>query len=149
MSEMQAKLVTGILSDRYQRPADLATLHAASRAQLLRDFPTLNTETIHPVEMFPYCDQLAGLMGSLPTLRKVGSLRRWLMVQLAPASTLQYVDDDFDPREMDAQVIHSPPVITLLLLGIKLLLDLPYQILKGPTGRKISQTSLSTSADRP
>jgi hypothetical protein len=149
MSEMQAKLVTGILSGRYQRPPDLAALHAASRAQLLRDFPTLNTETIHPVEMFPYCDQLARLMGSLPTLRKVGSLRRWLKIHFSPASTLQYVDEDFDPREMDAQVVHSPPVITALLLFIKLLLDLPYQVIKGPTGRKIPQTSLSTAGDRP
>ena len=149
MSEMQAKLVTGILSERHARPPDLATLHAASRAQLLRDFPTLNTETIHPVEMFPYCDHLARLMGSLPTLRKVGSLRRWLKVQLAPASTLHYVDEDFDTREMDAQVIHSPPVITALLLFIKLLLDLPYQVIKGPAARKNPQTSLSMASDRP
>lgn len=149
MSEMQAKLVTGILSGRYERPRDLAALHAAGRARLLQDFPTLNTETIHPVEMFPYCDQLARMMGSYPSLRKVGSLRRWLKIQFSPASTLQYLDEDYDPREMDAQVIHTPPVITLLLLLIKLLIDWPYRALMGRATRRSPQSSLSMAAERP
>lgn len=138
MSELQAKLITGILSGRYQRPPDLAARHAEGRAQLLRDFPTLNTETIHPVEMFPYCDQLARMMDSLPTLRKVGSLRRWWKIQLSPASTLQYLDDDYDPRAMDTQVVHTPPVITVLLLLIKALLDWPYRALKRRDSRGIA-----------
>jgi hypothetical protein len=48
---------------------------------------------------------------------------------LSPASTLHYVDDDFDPEEIDSQIVHSPPVITVLLLLIKLL-DLPYRALR-------------------
>ena len=149
MSEMQAKLVTAIMSGRVERPPDLAARHAEGRARLLQDFPTLNTETIHPVEMFPYCDQLARLMGSYPEPKKVGSLRRWLKIQLSPASTLQYLDEDYDPRELDAQVVHSPPVITVLLVLIKLLLDLPYRTLRGSAVRKSSQSSLSLAAERP
>lgn len=149
MSEMQAKLVTGILAGRIQRPADLAAAHAVSRAKLRRMFPTLNTETIHPVEMIPYCDELAGLMGSLPTLRRVGSFRRWLKIQLAPVSTLQYVDEDYDPKGMDAQVVHSPALITGLLVLIKVLLDIPYKLLKGRADRKIRPTSPSLSVGRP
>ncbi|MCW1926596.1 FAD/NAD(P)-binding protein [Luteolibacter arcticus] len=149
MSEMQAKLVTGILAGRYERPPNLATLQAEARERLLRDFPTLNTETIHPVEMFPYCDQLARMMSSYPELRKVGSLRRWLKIQLSPASTLHYLDEDYDPRQMDTQVIHSPRVITVLLFLIKLLLDLPYRALRGKGVRKSSQTSLSLAAEPP
>jgi hypothetical protein len=112
-------------------------------------FPTLNTETIHPVEMIPYCDELAVLMGSLPTLRRVGSFRRWLKIQLAPVSTLQYVDEDFDPKGMDAQVVHSPALITGLLVLIKVLLDMPYKLLKGQGGRMIRPTSLTPTASRP
>jgi len=149
MSEMQAKLVTGILAGRIQRPADLAAAHAVSRAKLRRMFPTLNTETIHPVEMIPYCDELADLMGSLPTLRRVGSFRRWLKIQLAPVSTLQYVDEDYDPKGMDAQVVHSPALITGLLVLIKVLLDIPYKLLKGRADRKIRPTSPSLSVGRP
>ncbi|MCW1884288.1 FAD/NAD(P)-binding protein [Luteolibacter flavescens] len=149
MSEMQAKLVTGIMAGWYERPADLASKQAESRARLLRDFPTLNTETIHPVEMFPYCDELARLMGSFPSLRKVGSFRRWMKIQLSPASTLQYMDDDYNTREMDEQVIHTPPVITVLLVAIKLLLDLPYRLVRGPLARRHSQTSLPLVPERP
>ena len=149
MSEMQAKLVTGIIAGRFQRPPDLAAAHAASRATLRRMFPTLNTETIHPVEMIPYCDELAVLMGSLPTLWRVGSFRRWLKIQLAPVSTLQYVDEDFNPKEMDEQVVHSPILITGILVLIKVLLDMPYKLLKGRGDRKIRPSSLSLSASRP
>ena len=149
MSEMQAKLVTGILDGRFQRPANLAAVQAASRAKLLLKFPKLNTETIHPVEMIPYCDQLALLMGSLPTLRRVGSFRRWLKIQLAPVSTLQYVDEDFDPEQMDAQVVHSPALITGLLILIKVLLDVPYKLLKGRGERMARPDSPPLSPSRP
>jgi dimethylaniline monooxygenase (N-oxide forming) len=129
MSEMQARLVTGIIAGRYERPSDIAALHQVTRERQLREFPSLNTDTIYPVEMFPYCDQLARMMGSYPSLRKVGSLRRWLKIQLSPASTIHYVDDDFDPQSIDAQVIHSPLLITVLLSLIKLI-DWPYRLFK-------------------
>ena len=97
----------------------------AERARVEREFPLLNTEALLPVEMFPYCDQLAGMRNSLPTVRKVG-LRRWWKIMRAPASTLHYLDDDYDADAVDSQRVHSPPLITGLLVLIKLV-DLLYR----------------------
>jgi hypothetical protein len=132
ISEMQAKLVIGMIAGRWKRPFGTENLHARARNKQLREFPSLNTETIYPVEMFPYCDILARLMDAYPSLRKVGSLSRWLKIQLSPASTMHYVDDDYDAQSIDAHAIHSPPVITMLLTLIKLI-DWPYRLVKGET----------------
>jgi hypothetical protein len=121
ISEMQAKYVTGVISGEFPRPPDIAALHATGRARLESEFPQLNTETILPVEMFPYCDRLAQAMGSLPTLRKIGSFKAWSKVMLAPASTTHYVDRDHDAEALSMETVHSPALITGLLILIKLL----------------------------
>ena len=121
IAEMQAKYITGIIAGEYPRPPDIRELHTAGQERIRRDFGNLNTAAIHPVEMFPYCDRLTREMGTYPTLRKVGSLRRWARIFLSPASTNQYLDTDFDPEKIDRQKIHSPALITFLLIGIKLI----------------------------
>jgi hypothetical protein len=120
ISEMQAKYVTGIIAGEYKRPTGIRKLHTAGQERIRRDFGSLNTTAIHPVEMFPYCDRLTREMGTYPTLGKVGSLGRWMRIFLSPASTTQYVDKDFDPEKTDHQKIHSPALITVLLVLIKL-----------------------------
>lgn len=128
ISEMQARFVTGVIAGKFDRPTNIAVLHAAGRKRIESDFPKLNTEHIHPVEMIPYCDRLAKMMGTFPSLRNVGSLRRWVKIQLTPASTTHYLDEDFSARETENEKIHSPAVITALLVGVAIL-ALPYQFL--------------------
>ncbi len=126
ISEMQARFVVSAIAGKTPRPAGIAALHTAERHRMDRDFPNLNTTSIHPVEMFPYCDHLARMMGTYPTLRKTGSLKRWLKIQLSPASTNHYLDNDFNPEETDALIIHTPFILTLLLVLIKAL-EMPLQ----------------------
>lgn len=132
ISEMQAKLVIGMITGKWKRPSGIENLHARARDKQLHEFPSLNTDTIYPIEMFSYCDILARLMESYPSLRNVGSPWRWLKIQLSPASTMHYVDDEYDAQSIDTQTIHSPPVITMLLMLIKLI-DWPYRMVKGET----------------
>ncbi|MGB1129803.1 MAG: NAD(P)-binding domain-containing protein [Haloferula sp.] len=127
ISEMQAKWVTSLIAGVAKRPEDLEDRHRLERENVEQEFPQLNTDAMLPVEMFPYCDALARMLNSLPTPRKVG-LRRWWKIMRAPASTLHYVDEDFDAQAVDSQKVHSPPVITLLLLLIRLA-DFPYRFL--------------------
>jgi hypothetical protein len=128
ISEMQAQYVTGLLGGRYRRPPDLREAHRRDRERLTRTFPELDTDGMYPVEMFPYCDRLAKRMGIYPSLRKAGSLRSWLKIWLSPASTMHYLDENYDADFLAEQPIHAPAIITVLLLLIKLG-DLPYSLL--------------------
>jgi hypothetical protein len=121
ISEMQARFVVSVISGKTPRPPDIAALHASERRRLETDFPQLNFTSIHPVEMFTYCDHLARMMGTYPTLRKTGSLKRWLKIQTSPASTAHYLDADFSPAETDALKIHCPALIVFLLVIVKAL----------------------------
>jgi len=118
ISEQQAKYVTAVLAGKVPRPADIAELQAADRAYLAGRFSRIDIDTIHPVEMFPYCDRLAALTGTLPTRRRLG-LKRWLKLQLAPATTLHYLDEHFDPAAIDDTSVHTPGVLNGLLALIR------------------------------
>jgi len=50
---------------------------------------------------------------------------------------------------MDAQVVHSPALITGLLILIKVLLDVPYKLLKGRGDRMVRPASPSLMPIRP
>ena len=127
INEIQAQYVTGLLEGRYQRPPDIREAHARERARLEMTFPRLDTDRMYPVEMYPYCDRLAKRMGTYPSVRRAGSLRSWLKIWLSPASTLQYIDENYDAEFTAKQPIHSPGLITVLLLLIKLV-DIPYTL---------------------
>lgn len=114
ISEQQARYVTATLAGRIPRPGSLAELHAADRAALEDRFTRIDLDAVYPVEMFPYCDRLACALGTLPTRQALG-FRKWLKVQLAPATTMHYRDDDFDPAEIDREVVHTPWVLNGLL----------------------------------
>lgn len=147
LCEVQAQYVTGLIAGRWPRPPDLAEAHRRDRERLERTYPEIDTGRIYPVDMYPYCDRLARAMGSYPSLRRAGSLRAWCKTWLSPASTLHYLDEDYDPSFVARQPVHAPPSLTLLLLLLKVLVDLPYQALRrrrpatpqgGLTGRRVS-----------
>ncbi|MFD2257747.1 NAD(P)-binding domain-containing protein [Luteolibacter algae] len=130
ISEMQARYVVGTISGKYSRPEGIRALHELDRQRLERDFPNLNTLAIYPVEMFPYCDKLASLMGSYPSIGKTGSIVDWIKIQLTPASTIHYLDGDYSTTDIRNQIIHSPPLIVFLLFLIKII-DYPYRLIRG------------------
>ncbi len=129
MNEVQAQYVTGLLEGRYQRPPDILEAHRHERVLLKKTFPHIEVDLLYPVEMFPYCDRLAKRMGTYPSLRKSGSIQSWLKIWLSPASTLQYIDENYDATFMAKQPIHAPVIITVLLMLIKLF-DVPYSLLR-------------------
>ncbi|MEM7356943.1 MAG: hypothetical protein AAF657_39380, partial [Acidobacteriota bacterium] len=135
ISEMQAQYATGLLSGRQTRPRDIAAAHRRERSSLRQAFPKLDSESMYPVEMFPYCDRLARRMGIYPIRRSAGSWRSWLKIWLSPASTLHYADESYDAAFIARQPIHSPAIITLLLLLIKLA-DLAYAPIRAARGRR-------------
>jgi hypothetical protein len=127
ISEMQARYTVGILAGKYKLPADLKKRQAKEWTQLCAEYSTINTENVYPVEHFTYCDMLAREMNIMPTLAKVRSLRTWLKIMLTPISTLHYMDEYFDPKEIDGQKVYMPVVI-VGFLGLMRLLGLPFWI---------------------
>ena len=134
IAEIQAKYVTRIISGDCPRPVAIKALHSTALQRIERDYGKLNTAATHPVEMFPYCDRLSHQMGIYPTLKKVGSLPRWIRIFLSPASTDQYLDEDFDALRTESRKIHSPPLINALLILIKIF-ELPLRWKFGTSGR--------------
>ncbi|MCB0323853.1 MAG: NAD(P)-binding domain-containing protein [Bdellovibrionales bacterium] len=120
MSELQAKYCSGLLAGRFARPVDIVPQTETQWLELTREFPSINTQCIYPVEHIPYCDLLAKAMGIYPTRRALGSLRLWLKWLLAPASTSHYLDQDFDRPMLETQPIHMPAVLALLVGAIRL-----------------------------
>lgn len=120
ISEVQARFVCGLIADTFPRPANIEALHRADSLSRKVRYKHLRLESIYPVEMFPYCDQLARLMNSFPTLRAIGSLPVWCRMQLTPATTLHY-----DYREMPfsehyaAAPVYMPRSLIIILLVIK------------------------------
>jgi hypothetical protein len=85
------------------------------------EYPAINIENVYPVEQFPYCDQLAQEMSLMPSLSAVKSLRVWLKIMLAPASTTHYMDAYFDPQSIARQKVYTPAVLVALLGLIRML----------------------------
>lgn len=127
ISEMQARYVCGLISGRFDRPVAIVEQHAINRKGLQQRYPRLDTVNVYPVEMFPYCDQLARLMDCYPTLKRVGSPVRWWRMMVSPATTMHYFDDQLARTTASQTPVHSPAAISLLLLLIKPF-DLAYRI---------------------
>jgi hypothetical protein len=72
---------------------------------------------------------LAREMNILPTLTNTGSLKAWLKIMLAPASTSQYVDEYYDRQFIEHQNIFMPVVIISLLTLVQIL-GHPLQLFK-------------------
>lgn len=120
ISEMQARFVTGLLSGEIARPGNLQDLHRIDLEKRRKKFSQLNLDVLFPVEMFPYCDELARLMGCFPTRRTLGSLRAWWRMQLTPATTIHYMREQSQPRaESTSAPVYMPWPLILLLLALK------------------------------
>ena len=120
MSEMQARFVCGLLAGEIPRPDNLLELHRIDLENRRKHFSRLDLDVLFPVEMFPYCDQLARRMNSFPTRRTVGSFRAWWRMQLAPATTIHYKCQEPQGREeCTAAPVYMPLSLILLLLALK------------------------------
>jgi hypothetical protein len=117
ISEMQARYIVFHLAKRLEETAVIKKIHHRNRIELERRFANLDTTNVYPVEMFPYCDQLAREMGCFPRLRKQRSPIQYIRTALSPATTMHYFNDKEMPS--NSSPIFSPLLITLLLLLLK------------------------------
>ena len=128
ISEMQARYTVGVLSGKHSLPADVVRKQIEAHRRLREEYNALDTDTVYPVEQFPYCDVLAKEIGTMPSPDKLG-LRTWLKLMLVPASTTHYVDDYFDEEALERQKVYTPPVLSAIMLLVQLL-TLPLRYLK-------------------
>jgi dimethylaniline monooxygenase (N-oxide forming) len=131
ISEVQARYVCRLIAGELPRPPRIEALHQADRASRTRRYKKVNMDAVYPVEMFPYCDKLAKMMNTFPSLFAVGSLLSWWRMQLAPATTLHYAYSDAESRERyRSAAIYMPATLALLLLMLKPL-NLVYRVFRG------------------
>jgi dimethylaniline monooxygenase (N-oxide forming) len=120
ISELQAQFVTGLISGEFERDPKFEQFHRKDMEARRRRYQKLNVDAVYPVEMFPYCDRLADLMKTRPTLWKLGSIAQWIRMQIAPASTLHYQYKNSKTRRVyQAAPIYMPTLLILLLLMLK------------------------------
>ncbi|WP_145451121.1 NAD(P)-binding domain-containing protein [Gimesia panareensis] len=120
ISEVQARFVCGLIAETFPRPANIVALHRADALSRKVRYKHLRLESIYPVEMFPYCDQLARLMNTFPRLRSIGSLAVWCRMQLTPATTLHYDYREKSSSELYASTpVYMPRSLIIFLLVIK------------------------------
>lgn len=117
ISEIQAYYLVSQLSGRCTPPLDIEKRHLQNRTEMERRFANLDTSDVYPVEMFPYCDQLAREIGCFPSLAKLRSPLRYLRTMLSPATTMHYFHDR--PMPSEGAPIHTPHLLTALLLLLK------------------------------
>lgn len=142
-SEMQARYTVGLLSGKYSLPRGWKEEHHEDWGRLTTEYPKINTENVYPVEHFTYCDLLARDMGIMPTLANVRSLRTWWKIMLTPISTLHYLDEYFDPQDIDRQKVYMPGILFTLLGGMRLL-GFPFRFIAS-IGTLFRNRSLFTS----
>jgi hypothetical protein len=65
----------------------------------------------------------------MPTLARVPSLRTWLKIMLAPASTTHYVDPYFDSQAIDRQQVYTPMILVAVLTLLRLL-GYPFRLIE-------------------
>ncbi|MEZ4631386.1 MAG: hypothetical protein R2880_11875 [Deinococcales bacterium] len=83
ISEIQARYAVGLLAGKYRPPKTVEVIHRANCQRLIQDYPAINSENVYPVEQFPYCDELAKEMGTMPSIAKCG-FNTWLKINCYP-----------------------------------------------------------------
>ena len=120
ISELQARYACGLISGQVNRESEIVKLHQINAEQNRTQFANLNLDAIYPVEMFPYSDQLARLMGAYPSVRSIGSVLKWCREQLTPATTLHYFAHDTEARKcFTKSQVYMPLLLIWLLLMLK------------------------------
>jgi dimethylaniline monooxygenase (N-oxide forming) len=128
-SEMQARYTIGLLSGKYSLPQEWKEQYKKNWEVLTGEYPRINTDNVYPVEHFTYCDMLAHEMGIMPTSASVRSLRTWWKIMLTPISTLHYLDEYFDPQDIDRQKVYMPCIL-LTVLGVIRMLGYPFRFIR-------------------
>ena len=131
ISEMQARYAVGVLTGRHALPTDLRAKQAEAWRSLCREYSSLDTDNVCPVEQFPYCDTLAREMNVMPSRANAPSLATWLKIALAPASTTHYMDEYFDRRMIDQQKVYTPTALVVLMFLVRSL-QTPFERFKRP-----------------
>ncbi len=135
MSEMQARVVANLLAKKIDRPNDIEELHKKNQTCNDRAFSKINQDIIYPVEMFPYCNNIANWLDRVPNRRSLGSCSQWWRAQLTPATTMHYwFDDDVAKRVYQASPVYMPTFLIALLMMIKPM-DLFYRGILGIRSR--------------
>ena len=130
---MQAQYAVGVLAGKYALPTDVREKQEEAWKRLCSEYRTIDTDNVFPVEQYPYCDILAREMGTLPTLKKIGSLHTWLKIMLAPASTIHYLDENFDRQIIEREKIYMPALLYTFLAFMRIL-GYPFRL-----GKKFSK----------
>ena len=116
ISEMQARYLTAVIQGAIDLGTGMPARHRRARLTIQKRFPQLDTDHVHPVEMFPYCDRLARELGCYPGWSQAGSLRGYLRQQLEPATTLHYEKQN---SVNSVAPIHMPWLLVLVLITLK------------------------------
>ncbi len=120
ISEMQARYVCSLIGGQHPRPRDLQRIHEQDRAALCRRYRNIDVDKVLPVEMFPYCDQLAKEMGLAIGPSVVHSFSGWWKCLVSPATTMHYF---WRERATKSFVVkerrYMPWLLVLLILLVK------------------------------
>ena len=120
MSEMQGQLICRILSGQVARPEAIVQRNQEDRNEIGRRHHWLDQSKVYPVEMFPYCDQLARMMKMRPIPAWWKSPLAWIRGWLQPAATLQYFPDNSAAGKFTRKCpIYMPWSLIVLILLIK------------------------------
>ena len=150
ISEIQAGFACRLLAEKARRPSDLVRRNAADWEQKRRRFTTLASRLkwVYPVEMFDYCDRLAGEINMMPTLGRCGSLAVWIKTRLAAASTWAYF---VDQPQLRNRLRDAPIHLPWGLIGVLLLLkpiDWSYRVARRALpGRRADRVNTSISGN--
>ena len=117
ISEMQARYVCGQIAGKFPRDVNIDGLHALDRQHRQARFGQVDSNAVYPVEMFPYCDRLALLMGLKPGPRFWEAPITWWRTKVCPASTMHYFHKA-DSNDNDLQMTQRYMPIALVLFVI-------------------------------
>ncbi|WP_404310824.1 NAD(P)/FAD-dependent oxidoreductase [Neorhodopirellula lusitana] len=127
ISEMQARLACRVLAGVVRLPENMETVHHQERTDLAKRYKRLDINTVYPVEMIPYCDQLAVMMDEYPTVTRIGGWRNWWRQQFTPATTLHYLADQPSCRERFERSSVCLPFVFVVLLTLLWPVDRVYR----------------------
>ena len=120
ISEMQARYVCGQIAGKFPRDANIEGLHALDRQNRQARFAQVDANTVFPVEMFPYCDRLARLMGLKPGPSLLEAPVKWWRAKVCPATTMHYFHDVHStPNDLQSTQRYMPVTLVLFIILMK------------------------------
>ena len=120
ISEMQARLVCSLIAQTTKRPENIEQLQDTDRQKSAQRFSKLNLSAVYPVEMFPYCDRIAKLMGLGIGPGFFESPLRWWQTKTTPATTMHYFEEEKDVRKrLETSSRHMPWMLVSFILLMK------------------------------